>query len=165
MLPQPPYARKSGDYKCLAVLGKGTYGICYKVIARSGGEICVMKVIPLVGLGSKDVNTATSEATLLSTIKHPHIVGYLDAWVENGHLYIVMEYCAGGDVAARLRTTGTMSNDHIWRFARDVTCGLEFLHHRRIMHRFETHLLRSHSLDFVPHLAQHGIPLGDSGFL
>jgi hypothetical protein len=96
----------------------------------------VMKVIPLVGLSQKDVSGAFSEATLLSKIRHPHIVGYLDAWVENCHLYIVMEYCSGGDLSARLQS-GRIAESELWQCARDITCGLEFLHNKRIMHRCE----------------------------
>ena len=132
----PPHAAKSREYTCLAALGQGTYGTCYKVVSVLGGEHCVMKVIPLGGLSDKDVNGAFAEATLLSKIRHPHIVGYLDAWVENCHLYIVMEYCSSGDLAATLRR-GSICEHDMWRCARDVTCGLEYLHSKRIMHRCE----------------------------
>ena len=130
----PPNAHKSGCYTCIDALGKGTYGTCYKVQHNGGGDPCVMKVIPLIGLSQKDINGAFSEATLLSKIRHPHIVGYLDAWVENCHLYIVMEFCAGGDLSARVQKS-RMSESEVWRCARDIACGLEFLHNKRVMHR------------------------------
>ena len=88
-----------------------------------------------MGLSPKDINGAFSEATLLSKIRHPHIVGYLDAWVENCHLYIVMEYCSGGDLSAKVQT-GRMAEPELWRCARDIACGLEFLHSKRVMHRY-----------------------------
>jgi serine/threonine-protein kinase 24/25/MST4 len=130
----PPNAAKSRDYTCLDALGQGTYGTCYKVVPNGGGERCVMKVIPLAGLSQKDIDGAFSEATLLSRIHHPHIVGYLDAWVENSHLYIVMEFCSGGDLSARLKAR-RMSEAELWQCTRDISCGLEHLHSKRIMHR------------------------------
>ena len=93
-----------------------------------------MKVIPLSGLNQKDVSGAFQEASLLSKIRHPHIVGYLDAWVENNHLYIVMDFCVGGDLSVRLKN-GRITEAELWRCARDIACGLEFLHSQRIMHR------------------------------
>lgn len=131
----PPLARKSGHYACLAVLGKGTYGTCYKVYEKPRGDSCVMKVIPLADLKSHDVHAAFSEVMLLSTIKHPHVVEYHDAWVENSHLYIVMEYCSHGDLGALLERKQLEVQD-VLSHARDISCGLEHLHRHRIMHRY-----------------------------
>lgn len=131
---QPPQARKSAQFTCIGSLGKGTYGTCYRVRHFASHDVRVMKVIPLLGLSAKDVSGAFAEATLLSTIRHPHIVEYLDAWVENEHLYIVMELCDQGDLSARLQRK-PMNERELWQRARDVTCGLEYLHSKRIMHR------------------------------
>lgn len=135
---QPPVARKSGHYSCLDALGKGTYGVCYKVKHKAGGVPCVMKVVPLSGLSGKDIKAAFSEAMILRTVKHPHVVGYHDAWVENSHLYIVMDYCSEGDLAVLLKTRQLVYED-IWGFARDISCGLEHLHNSNIMHRCSSH--------------------------
>lgn len=133
---QPPVARKSGHYSCLDALGKGTFGVCYKVVHKSGGLPFVMKVVPLSGLSTKDIKAAFSEAMILRTVKHAHVVGYHDAWVENSHLYIVMDYCSEGDLAECL-TAGQLSPEVIWGFARDISCGLEHLHKNNIMHRYD----------------------------
>ena len=125
---------RSRHYVCLDTLGSGTYGTCYRVVPSHGGEQCVMKVISLNGLPEKDVKGAFREATLLSQVRHPNVVEYLDAWVENNHLYIVMAHCRGGDLSQRLKAA-TMEESAIWRCARDIACGLEHLHCRRIMHR------------------------------
>lgn len=133
-LVQPPVARKSGLYSCLDALGKGTYGVCYKVKHKAGGVPCVMKVVPLSGLTSKHIKAAFSEAMILRKVKHPHVVGYHDAWVENSHLYIVMDYCSEGDLAMLLKAR-KLAYEDIWGFARDISCGLEHLHSSNIMHR------------------------------
>lgn len=133
--PTPPLARKSGKYTCLNLLGQGTYGTCYKVLEKPKSTPCVMKVIPLSDLKTHDVQAAFSEAMLLSTIKHPHVVGYLDAWVENSHLYIVMEYCRGGDLGLLLRGR-QLSILEVLQYGRDMACGMQHLHAHRIMHRY-----------------------------
>lgn len=130
----PPLARKSGRYTCLDMLGKGTYGTCYKVLEKPRETPCVMKVIPLAELRTHDVHAAFSEAILLSTVKHPHVVGYLDAWVENSHLYIVMEYCDRGDLSARLQSKPLLVPE-VLIYARDISCGMQHLHSHKIMHR------------------------------
>jgi len=43
-----------------------------------------------------------SEVNLLRELKHPNIVRYHDRIIDRGSakIYIVMEYCEGGDLAA-----------------------------------------------------------------
>ncbi len=43
-----------------------------------------------------------SEVNLLRELKHQHIVRYYDRIIDRGHtrLYIIMEYCEGGDVGS-----------------------------------------------------------------
>ena len=43
-----------------------------------------------------------SEVNLLRELKHPHIVRYHDRIIDRSRcrLYIVMEYCAGGDLSS-----------------------------------------------------------------
>jgi NIMA (never in mitosis gene a)-related kinase 1/4/5 len=132
---KPTVARKSGMYTCLNLLGKGTYGTCYKVLEKHKGMTYVMKVIPLADLGSHDIQAAFSEAVILSNIKHPNVVGYCDAWVENSHLYIVMNHCNGGDLACRLQLA-PLSVSQVLHYARDISCGMQHLHRHKIMHRY-----------------------------
>ena len=52
---------------------------------------------------------ARQEAHVLSGIRHPHIVGYRGFHARADAIFIVMEYCAGGDLfdfMARYRSAG-----------------------------------------------------------
>lgn len=40
---------------------------------------------------------ARKEVKVLSAMKHPNIVSYQDSFEERGNLYIVMDYCDGGE--------------------------------------------------------------------
>jgi hypothetical protein len=37
------------------------------------------------------------ETQLLAMIRHPYIVTYEDCFIEDGHLYVAMEYAGGGE--------------------------------------------------------------------
>ena len=39
---------------------------------------------------------------MLSQMKHPNIVAYLESFEERGNLYIVMDYCDGGDLYKKI---------------------------------------------------------------
>ena len=42
------------------------------------------------------------QVRVLSQMKHPNIVGYLESFEERGNLYIVMDYCDGGDLFKKI---------------------------------------------------------------
>jgi NIMA (never in mitosis gene a)-related kinase len=44
-------------------------------------------------------NNALIEAKILSKIWHQNIVKYQDNFMENGKLYLIMEYCEKGDLS------------------------------------------------------------------
>lgn len=46
-----------------------------------------------------------SEVNILRELKHPNITRYYDRVIDKelARLYIVMEYCAGGDLAALIK--------------------------------------------------------------
>jgi serine/threonine protein kinase len=46
-----------------------------------------------------DWRAVGGQMVLLRLMKHPYIVGYRDFWRDNLKVYIVMEYCEGGDMA------------------------------------------------------------------
>ncbi|POM72532.1 Protein Kinase [Phytophthora palmivora] len=68
---------------------------------------------------------------------HPNLVQYNDSFVEEQTLYLVMEYCADGDLYDYLsrRKQRTMSCSIALRVLSQVATGLAFLHDHGIAHR------------------------------
>jgi serine/threonine protein kinase len=54
-----------------------------------------------------------SEVNILRELKHPNITRYYDRVIdkEQARLYIVMEYCAGGDLAALIKKQRALLKD------------------------------------------------------
>lgn len=42
------------------------------------------------------------QVRVLSQMKHPNIVAYLESFEERGNLFIVMDYCDGGDLYKKI---------------------------------------------------------------
>jgi serine/threonine protein kinase len=65
-------------------------------------------------------------------LSHPHIVSLLDIYYTPNNCYIVMEYCEGGSLQARIDT----KNEVDWaRAALQVGMACRYLASRKIMHR------------------------------
>jgi len=121
-----------------AMLGSGSYGVVHKVCRKRDKNICVLKEVDLQKLSKeKDRNQALREAQIMKQLHCPHIIGYLDAFIESGSLFLVLEFCDGGDLKDFLRRTGTraLAQQTIWRMFLRIALGLEYLHSRRILHR------------------------------
>lgn len=71
----------------------------------------------------------------LSTLHHDNVVALLDCIDQPLYVYLVMEYCNGGDLAEYLQQRTTLREDTISLFFRQVASALCALHARGIVHR------------------------------
>lgn len=82
---------------------------------------------------------------ILRELKHPNIVRYFDRIIdkESAKIYIVMEYCEGGDMAAMIkrqkREKQFFSEEKIWKVLSQIICALMGCHRKkegsRVLHR------------------------------
>jgi serine/threonine protein kinase len=75
----------------------------------------------------KDV--AESERDKMSQLKHEHIVAYRECFVYDGFMYLIMEYCEGGDLADEIKahklTAAKFSEDQVLNWTFQMCLGLE----------------------------------------
>ena len=93
-----------GKYDIQRQLGKGTTGTVYLAVDTFSGKEVALKVIePEVfrdpQFGSLHRSQFLNEASLAGKLKHPHIVGILDAVVQEDSGHIAMELVLGGDLS------------------------------------------------------------------
>ncbi|XP_020808789.1 serine/threonine-protein kinase Nek2-like [Drosophila serrata] len=89
------------DYDVLAVMRNGLFGALFKVRDKSSGELFVLKGIRYYKLDKVKCEALFSEITILRELQHPNIVQYFHHFDNRvvQVLHIVMECCAGGDLA------------------------------------------------------------------
>ncbi|CAI5700786.1 unnamed protein product [Peronospora effusa] len=70
-------------------------------------------------------------------VSHPHLVKYLDDFVEGHTLYFVLEYCAGGDLYASVNRGQNRRLDGVDALAviKQVAEGVAYLHSHNFAHR------------------------------
>ncbi|KAJ8391513.1 hypothetical protein AAFF_G00088350 [Aldrovandia affinis] len=90
------------DYEVLYTIGSGSYGKCQKIRRKSDGKVLVWKELDYGTMAEAEKQMLVSEVNLLRELKHPNIVRYYDRIIDrsNTTLYIVMEYCEGGDLSS-----------------------------------------------------------------
>uniref|UniRef100_A0A8I5KSI3 non-specific serine/threonine protein kinase n=1 Tax=Homo sapiens TaxID=9606 RepID=A0A8I5KSI3_HUMAN len=89
-------------YVRLQKIGEGSFGKAILVKSTEDGRQYVIKEINISRMSSKEREESRREVAVLANMKHPNIVQYRESFEENGSLYIVMDYCEGGDLFKRI---------------------------------------------------------------
>lgn len=76
----------------------GNFGTVSVVHRLSDSHPYVLKRIHIRSLSQDQRQAAMHESSLLSTLRHICIVGYIDSFLDGDDMCIVMEYCDGGDM-------------------------------------------------------------------
>ena len=112
-------------------LGKGAFGTVF--LAR---EDVSRRQVAIKQLNSQDADrqrVIIHEMQMVSRFNHPNIITYHHHFSDNGLLFLVMEYCAGGsvrDAIARRKISTTEALNWILMLAE----ALEFVHEKEIVH-------------------------------
>lgn len=88
-------------------------------------------------MSSKEREESRREVAVLANMKHPNIVQYRESFEENGSLYIVMDYCEGGDLFKRINAQrgNLFQEDQILDWFVQICLALKHVHDRKILHR------------------------------
>ncbi|OBZ70768.1 G2-specific protein kinase nim-1 [Grifola frondosa] len=122
-------------YEPLDVIGNGSFGIIRKVRRKTDGVIFARKELNFERMTERDRKQIVSEVNILKELHHEHIVRYHDRHVDRdaGILYIVMEYCGGGDLSSVIkqaqRHNRLIPEDTIWNYFMQILLALNHCHH------------------------------------
>ncbi|KAL8138301.1 hypothetical protein V2J09_004302 [Rumex salicifolius] len=75
------------------------------------------------------------EISILRRINHPNIIRLFDAIETDDKIFLVLEYCEGGDLGAYLHKHGRVSMDVARHFMRQLAAGLKVLFDNHLIHR------------------------------
>ncbi|KAI8369442.1 uncharacterized protein BYT42DRAFT_584491 [Radiomyces spectabilis] len=127
------------------LIGKGSFGKVYHALNVAAGEWIAVKQVELPTTKSDllndklrdTVDSLYREISLLEGLDHENIVQYLgyDSDEEEGHINIFLEYVPGGSIASCLSKSGKFDEPLVRFFTRQILLGLEYLHHRNVLHR------------------------------
>ncbi|KAK2589197.1 hypothetical protein KPH14_002008 [Odynerus spinipes] len=126
------------EYQFEAVLGKGTFGTVHLVRRKKDLKPFVIKEQDLtINIASnQSFGMALREVQYLQKMRHPNIVAYRAAWIENDTSYILMEYATRGTLKDLLekREVPLMEENALYLFAQ-ITLGVHHIHTKKIIHR------------------------------
>jgi serine/threonine protein kinase len=139
-----------GEFVVERFIGKGGFGVVYKatvVWLRDGslgfdkkvreGDAVAIKVLGKAGMDHNVQKRVRCEIDIHTKLEHPSIVNLLTAFEDLDLIYIVLEFCEGGDLdkAVKKKKGVLFGETECREWVRQVAEGLSYLHNHNIMHR------------------------------
>jgi serine/threonine protein kinase len=116
-------------------LGRGTWGTVFAGRERQLGREVAIKALPRAFGDDPDVRAGfASEARLLASLDHPHIVATYDFVEHEGLCLLVMERLAGGTVRSRFRSRGFTPRGAC-AVGLATSAALQHAHDKDVLHR------------------------------
>lgn len=124
------------DFMPLKMLGSGSFGEVYLVREIRSGDLFAMKVLTKAKIfGNNLVRYAKTERDVLSYTKHPFIVGLNYAFQTETKLFLILDFCPGGDLGRVLQREGRLTEERARKYLCEVLLAIEALHKRDIIFR------------------------------
>jgi eukaryotic-like serine/threonine-protein kinase len=131
-VPQP-----APQYTTLRELGRGAMGVVYKARHNTTGRLVALKlIVPESAAARSAVDRFLREMSVISQLKHPNIVEWLEQGMTRGQFWFAMEYVQGSnleDVAQG--DPGKYPVHQACRMTCQVLKGLEQAHGMGFVHR------------------------------
>ncbi|DBA73921.1 TPA: hypothetical protein ACH3X2_009570 [Trebouxia sp. C0005] len=140
--------------------GSGSFAIVWKAMHKETGKVVAIKEISTDRLNKKLKQSLESEVSILKQIRHKNIVHLEDVVEESSYLYLVMEYCAGGDLAGYIRRCKRVPEVTACAVMRQLGAGLKELWSRQMVHRD----LKPQNLLLSDNTPQAVLKIADFGF-
>ena len=118
------------------LIGKGSFGEVYLMQKKSSGQYYAMKVLSKRRTFAHNLTKYVfTEKNVQSTLNHPFIVKLHCSFQTATKLFLVMDYCPGGDLGHALQKAKTFPPELARAYLCEVLLAIEELHNREIIYR------------------------------
>ncbi|KAF1830098.1 kinase-like protein [Decorospora gaudefroyi] len=132
----------NGQYETISPLNNGSFGMVFQAKDLVSGDNVAIKVITK---SSAAINCPSAFAVderseelgvHLHLGDHPNVVNLLQSFETQNHVYLVLEFCANGDLYEAIRLgRGPLETEHVRDFMMQLVDAVEFIHSKGIYHR------------------------------
>ncbi|KAI5639328.1 protein kinase domain-containing protein [Phthorimaea operculella] len=154
---------KIDGYVVTEKLGSGSYSTVYKAYTKVGARTTVaIKCVDKsrVKHSGSAIDNLITEIRLLKTLSHPHIVQMREFTWDDRNIYIIMEYCCGGDLSKYIHKAGRVPEKKVLYFLQQLASALKFLREKGVVHMD----LKPHNLLLHKDNGKYILKVADFGF-
>ena len=124
------------DFTIIKVVGKGSYGKVLLVKKNNEETIYAMKIMKKISMVKKNqVDHIKTERRILELIDHPFINKLKYAFQTEQKLYLVTDYCPGGELFFHIQRVERFNEEAAKFYAGQIILAVEHLHKNNIIYR------------------------------
>lgn len=124
------------DFTILKVIGKGSYGKVLLVKKNNEDKVYAMKVLKKKSMIKRNqVQHIKAERKIMELIDHPFIIKLRYAFQNNAKLYMVMDYCGGGELFYHIQRVERFNEEAVKFYGSQLVLALDHLHKNNIIYR------------------------------
>ena len=126
----------ASNYESLAIIGRGAFGEVHVCRNKKTGEIVAIKKIKKDFLISKNqIRHTLDEQDFLSKVNSPWIVELKASFQEGDYLYLVMEFCPGGDLMGLFIARDILKEEDARFYICEMILAIDSIHELNCIHR------------------------------
>ena len=110
-------------------VGRGKFSVVYKGRKKKSIDYVAVKSIE-----KNRRKKVLNEVRIFHSLKNRHILKFYNWYETRNHLWIIFEYCAGGDLFQLIEQDKKLPEETIKKFGRDLAQGLYYLHSNSIIY-------------------------------
>ena len=124
------------QYEIENKLGKGKFGLVKLAKHKETGRLVAIKIMAKKNMNNQDLELAKTEIDILKVSQHPNIIKLYDVYDTADFIYIVMEYCSGGDLFGYLEKRGfKLPEPRACEIIHKLAMAIFYIHSYGIVHR------------------------------
>lgn len=132
--PKPQRIFRANDLVQGELLGKGFFGQVFKVTHRVTKEVMVLK--ELYRVDEEAQRNFLKEVAVLRSLSHHNVLRFIGVLYREKKLHLVTEFIPGGSLKELIHDSGLpLPWEQRISFAKDIACGMAYLHSMNIIHR------------------------------
>ncbi|KDN52592.1 Pkinase-domain-containing protein [Tilletiaria anomala UBC 951] len=117
------------------ILGQGSFAVVKLVADKQTGEQRALKIIAKKPLKDNNEKMLKEEINILGKVDHPNILKMHDLYETKEGVFIVTDYCEGGELFDRLVEKVHFNELDARHVVKQIFSGVEYLHKIGIIHR------------------------------